>query len=105
MHEWIPLVLSGAAAIVSGVAVVCVAIIGWLIRYVFTSVDRRVVDLEKKTGEHASHIAGAVAQSVAEEKIIKEMSGMINDMREKVEALTNQIAVLVGSLPKTRRKQ
>jgi hypothetical protein len=106
MHDvsfWLPIVLSGAGATVSFFTMICVAIIGWLVKYVLSSTDRRIVSLEGKTESHANHIATQTTQTVAEQKALEDLRGDIGEMRTRFETLSPQIATLPGTMTERKR--
>ncbi len=105
MHDmtfWLPIVLSAAGATVSFFTMICVAIIGWLVKYVLTSTDRRIVDLEKNTAAHSQHIASATTQTEAEAKALAEIRQDFGAMRDRFEQLSGQIATLLGTMQPKR---
>lgn len=102
MQPWVPLIISLGAALLSGFTGVCMAVIAYLVRYVMTSTDRRIVSLETKAEAHDKHIASATTQTASEQIALTELRTMVSDMREKIEDLGSQIAVLVSR--GTRRK-
>ncbi len=103
MHDvsvWLPLVLSAAGATVSFFTFLCVSIIAYLVRYVLASTDRRIVDLERKSDEHATHIASATTQTESERAALAELRTEIGEMRDRFESLATQIATLLGTMTK-----
>ena len=100
---WLPIVLSAAGATVSFFTMLCVAVIGWLVKYVLASTDRRIVELEKKADAHSEHIASATTQTEAEQKALSEIRADFGVMRDRFEQLANQIATLLGAMTPKRQ--
>ncbi len=96
IQPWVPLLISLGAALLSGFTGVCMAVIAYLVRYVMTSTDRRIVSLESKTEAHDRHIASATTQTASEQIALTDLRSMVSDMRSRIEELSNQISVLVS---------
>lgn len=105
--SWLPVIVSGAGAIVSFVTMLSVGIIAWLVKYVLANTERRIVQLETKTENHSTQIATAAAQTVSEQEAITGMRSDIGDLRSKFETFIKEIADLMATIrlaktPKSR---
>ncbi len=90
MHDWFPLALSVAGAVVSFGTMLCVAVIGWLVKYVMQNTERRLIQLEQKTEVHAGNLATAAATTVAEQQTLGELRDEIRELRAEVRAIIGQ---------------
>lgn len=94
------LAVSVAGALISFAAVVCVGIIGFLVKYVLSGADRRINLLESKLESHSAHIASAITQTQTDQRMLQNLETSIGELRGRVEILSTQIATLIGSMAK-----
>lgn len=103
MTFWLPIILSGVGATLSFFTMLCVAIIGWLAKYVMSSFERRIVSLETKTDAHAKHIASATTQTESEAKSMGELRKEFGELRDRFDLLSTQIANMLGTMHPHKR--
>ena len=96
--SWIPIILSGVGAVISFTAVIFVAIIGFLVRYVLANFEHRVRMLEQKAEKYAEHMASSTTQTQAETDALKELRGELGSVRERLDNMERGIAELTGLL-------
>lgn len=101
-HDY-ALVISAGGAVISFVAMLCVGVIGFLIKHVLSTFDKRLDSVETKTESHGNHISSAIAQTESEKKVLAELQTSVSAMRDRIETLSTQIATLLGSMVKPSR--
>jgi septal ring factor EnvC (AmiA/AmiB activator) len=85
--NWFPLALSLAGALLSSLSMICITIIGFLVKYVLQNTERRIVQIESKVESHANSIATANAQTVSEQKTLGELRDEIRELRAEVRTI------------------
>jgi hypothetical protein len=93
-YTWVPIALSAVGTLLSFFAMLCVTVIGFLVKYVLQNTERRILQLETKTETHASSLATAAAQTVSEQKTLGELRDEIRELRSEVRTILNARAVV-----------